>query len=98
MANWLDSAAGQSDLHQIAGSELATALAELDMGAVLAECIPGTVFVALDPQSLAHGNSSSSYRERRSLLTSTNVIHVGSFATKRSEKHKESPCGRALGE
>jgi len=47
--------AGQSDFHQVARRELAAAFAELDMRAILAERIPRTVFVTLDPQSLAHG-------------------------------------------
>ena len=48
-------ATGQRDLHQVARRELSTTLAELDMRAILAESIPRTVFVTLDPQSLAHG-------------------------------------------
>lgn len=47
-------AARQCDLHEIAGRELAAALAELDVGAVIGECVPRAVLVALDPNSLAH--------------------------------------------
>ena len=47
-------AAGQGDLHQIPRGELPLALAELDMRAVIAERVPGTVLIAFHPQSLAH--------------------------------------------
>ncbi len=63
-------ATGQRDLHQIARRELATALAELDVRAILAERVPGTVLVALYPQPLAHGNSSCpvARRSRQSVI------------------------------
>lgn len=48
--------AGKCDLHQITGVELALSVAKLDMRTVLAERIPGTIFVALHPQPFAHGD------------------------------------------
>ena len=50
-------ATGQRDLHQIARRELATILAELNVCAIVAERIPRTVLVTLNPQSLTHSCS-----------------------------------------